>query len=209
MPGIVNSLNSVEANIHTYVAALDDFPALAGRMKQHPAWYAIKNENGEWLFGPSKFIGYQNASAENYLSSYSRKDGTETEPVLRQWFVAVDENSALGRDLRAAFTAFAQRYGKEPNARWRVSVSAAHLQSSPRPSMSDLSERIALNPDICGGRAHIRGTRVRVTDIMAALAHGETIEEILEDFPYLSEPDIRAALQYAASTVDHLVLTAA
>jgi uncharacterized protein (DUF433 family) len=58
--------------------------------------------------------------------------------------------------------------------------------------------RIAFDPQICGGRPHIRGTRIRVSDIVSALAEGDTIDELLEEFPYLAAEDISAALRYAA-----------
>jgi uncharacterized protein (DUF433 family) len=80
----------------------------------------------------------------------------------------------------------------------------ANTQSAP-----EISDRIAFDPHVCGGRPHIRGTRVRVSDILGALAQGESVPDILADFPYLDEEDVRAALQYAAGSVDHLVLTAA
>ena len=65
--------------------------------------------------------------------------------------------------------------------------------------------RIAYDPEICGGRPRIAGTRVRVSDIVMALAEGASVSEILQDFPYLSTEDISAALNYAAQTVDHCV----
>lgn len=70
-------------------------------------------------------------------------------------------------------------------------------------------ERISIDPAICGGRATIAGTRLRVTDILEMLAGGATSAEILGDFPYLHEPDIRAALAYAAAQADHPVVLAA
>ena len=66
-----------------------------------------------------------------------------------------------------------------------------------------IAERIAFDPEICGGRPRIAGTRVRVSDIIAALAEGTSTNEILEDYPYLSSDDISAALGYAAKAVDH------
>lgn len=76
-------------------------------------------------------------------------------------------------------------------------------------SSEDLSSRIVFDAGICGGRPRIRGTRVRVSDIVGALAAGDSIAELLEDFPYLAEADIYAALAYAAKAVDHRVLSAA
>lgn len=58
--------------------------------------------------------------------------------------------------------------------------------------------RIAVDPAICGGRPTVAGTRMRVSDVLEALACGVSEAEILEDFPYLSIEDIRACLAYAA-----------
>lgn len=69
--------------------------------------------------------------------------------------------------------------------------------------------RIAIDPAVCGGRAIIAGTRVRVSDILEMLAGGASEAEILADFPYLSLEDIRAALIYAAAQTDHPVALAA
>lgn len=69
--------------------------------------------------------------------------------------------------------------------------------------------RITTNPDVCGGRPCIRGTRVRVKDVLDLLAAGATREEILADHPYLEEGDITAALEFASQFLDHTVLRAA
>lgn len=58
--------------------------------------------------------------------------------------------------------------------------------------------RITMNPEIMGGKPCIRGLRVTVGMIMESLAAGRTIEQLLADFPYLEEPDIRDALAFAA-----------
>ena len=49
-----------------------------------------------------------------------------------------------------------------------------------------------------GGKPCIRGMRITVYDVFEYLASGMTKEQILADFPYLTEEDIRACLQYAA-----------
>jgi uncharacterized protein (DUF433 family) len=71
------------------------------------------------------------------------------------------------------------------------------------------SGRITVNPEICGGRPTIRGLRMRVQDVLNLLAAGATREEILEDYPYLEDDDITAALDYAARAVDHRIIAAA
>jgi uncharacterized protein (DUF433 family) len=64
--------------------------------------------------------------------------------------------------------------------------------------MSNLLERITLNPEIRSGKPVIRGTRITVSDILEYLADGMSEAEILEDFPDLQTEDISAALTFAA-----------
>ncbi len=57
---------------------------------------------------------------------------------------------------------------------------------------------ITIEPGKRGGRPCIRGMRISVYDVLSYLAAGMTVQEILGDFPYLTEPDINACLSYAA-----------
>lgn len=205
---VVTSIKDASANIASYASAAHQNSELAARLSKHPSWYAVKDAAAHWIFGPSKFVGYHGMTVEDYLSGYDRKDGRETEPALLKLFTPVDPDSALGVELRDAFTRFAANLGKAPNARWRVSVTPEE-HSSRASFRPDLSERIDFHPEICGGRPRIKGTRVRVSDIIAALGAGERIPDILENFPYLAEADIYAALEYAANAVDHRILRAA
>ena len=59
-------------------------------------------------------------------------------------------------------------------------------------------KRITMNPAVMGGKPCIRGMRVTVGMIVEAMAAGRTVDQILADFPYLEEPDIREALGFAA-----------
>jgi uncharacterized protein (DUF433 family) len=59
-------------------------------------------------------------------------------------------------------------------------------------------ERITFDPKIMGGRACIRGMRISVSVIVSQIAHGASIEEILEGYPDLEREDVQAALEYAA-----------
>ena len=72
--------------------------------------------------------------------------------------------------------------------------------------MATTVDRITVDPEICGGRPCIRGLRVRVKDILEMLAGGSTRAEILDDFPYLEDGDITAALEFAARAVDYPTL---
>lgn len=59
-------------------------------------------------------------------------------------------------------------------------------------------ERISVDPDICHGKACIKGTRIMVSVVLDNLAAGETVERILNNYPTLTREGIQAALQYAA-----------
>jgi uncharacterized protein (DUF433 family) len=71
-----------------------------------------------------------------------------------------------------------------------------------------LLERISIDPGIVHGRPAVRGTRVRVTDVLSQLAAGADEAEILADYPYLTSEDIRACLAYAAAQADHTIVIA-
>ena len=62
--------------------------------------------------------------------------------------------------------------------------------------------RINHDMSIMGGKACIKGTRVTVGMILTQISEGKTPETLLDEYPYLSQPDIAQALQYAAWTVD-------
>ena len=64
------------------------------------------------------------------------------------------------------------------------------------------SGRVDIDPAICGGRPRIRGTRVRVSDILRMMASGVSTAELLADYPYLSDADVRAALSWGAAATD-------
>jgi uncharacterized protein (DUF433 family) len=62
----------------------------------------------------------------------------------------------------------------------------------------DLLERISVNPNICHGKACIKGTRIMVSVILDNLAAGMTKKEILKSYPTLTREDINATLAYAS-----------
>ena len=68
--------------------------------------------------------------------------------------------------------------------------------------MSEL-HRITVDAGQLGGRPCIRGTRMRVRDVLDLLAGGAGREEILADYPYLESGDIVAVLEFAARQGDH------
>ena len=63
-------------------------------------------------------------------------------------------------------------------------------------------ERITLNPKIMVGKPIIRGTRLTVQYILNLLAHGASIDEILQEYKGLTKEDILACLLYASETLE-------
>ena len=72
--------------------------------------------------------------------------------------------------------------------------------------MTNLSDRITINPEQCGERPCIRGMRIRVADILDLYAAGLSAQEILDEMPELD--DLKAALKYAAQHFDHPIVAA-
>ena len=62
--------------------------------------------------------------------------------------------------------------------------------------------RFARDPRVRGGETVIKGTRVTLRTVLASVAEGATVEEILADFPSLSEEDVRAAIAFAAASAE-------
>ena len=61
-------------------------------------------------------------------------------------------------------------------------------------------ERIVRDPRVVGGEPVLKGTRVTLRTVLASLAEGATVADILADFPTLSEEDVRAAIAFAAAS---------
>jgi uncharacterized protein (DUF433 family) len=61
---------------------------------------------------------------------------------------------------------------------------------------------IVRDPTICEGEPVVRGTRVTVRTVLASLAEGMSIEEILRDFPTLDETAVRAVIAFAAASAE-------
>jgi len=74
--------------------------------------------------------------------------------------------------------------------------------------MTELAERITVDPEQCGGRPCIRGMRIRVSDVIDLLANGLTPEQVLDELPDLELEDIQAALKFASRRLDHPVVAA-
>jgi uncharacterized protein (DUF433 family) len=68
--------------------------------------------------------------------------------------------------------------------------------------MEYITDRITLSPDLCNGKPTIRGLRITVKTILEFLSVGESIEEILKQYPDLVKKDIEACLKFASGLMD-------
>ena len=97
----------------------DDVNVLVDTLSHFRAWYAMEYE-GDWIFGPSKFIGYENMDVAIYENNNHVMDGRQTELVLGQWFEPV--KSDLQEELETALHDFLSNFGKRPSKLARISV---------------------------------------------------------------------------------------
>ena len=85
---------------------------------------------------------------------------------------------------------------------WMSSRLSKEHQNSIIVNNEELLERITINPKIMVGKPVIRGTRLTVEYILGLLAHGISMEAILEEYPGLAKDDIYACLFFASKSLE-------
>jgi hypothetical protein len=123
MAGIVSSPDEAVQNIGRFERELKASATLQDRLPFARAWYAVRDDDGEWHFGPSKFIGYRGLSAEDYVSEALELDGRRTERQLGQWFTQLSPQDPLYRELNKRLGDFLDTYGKAASKLARINVS--------------------------------------------------------------------------------------
>ncbi len=68
-----------------------------------------------------------------------------------------------------------------------------------------MDSRLQIDPTVCHGKPVIRDTRVLVSTILGALSGGDSVEDVLQDFPSITADDIAAALAFASRLSDYQV----
>lgn len=66
-----------------------------------------------------------------------------------------------------------------------------------------MSERIEIHPDVCNGRPVVRGTRIAVKTVLEFMAAGDSVDDVLEEYPALTREDVHACLAYASGMMDN------
>ena len=72
--------------------------------------------------------------------------------------------------------------------------------NGPADSSKAYEERIIRDKGICGGEPVFKGTRVTLRTVLSSLADGDSVAEILADFPSLKPEDVQAAIAFAAAS---------
>lgn len=72
--------------------------------------------------------------------------------------------------------------------------------------MNALLDRISIDPEVCGGKPCIKGTRIWVALVLDFLADGMTEEELLTEYPQLTHLDVLAAIAYGAEMARQRIL---
>jgi len=121
MAKIVSTPEGALRNISRFQDQLASSSVLQDRLAYARAWYADRDDNGYWRFGPSKFIGYQNMTAEAY-SNGCGLDGRVTERQLGNWFVEVPKSDPLYGELEEGLRGVLDEYGKVPSSLLRINV---------------------------------------------------------------------------------------
>jgi uncharacterized protein (DUF433 family) len=74
------------------------------------------------------------------------------------------------------------------------------------PGMNALLDRIIIDPEVCGGKPCVRGTRIWVSLVLDFLADGMTEAELLAEYPQLVHEDVLAAIAYGAEAARERVI---
>jgi uncharacterized protein (DUF433 family) len=70
-----------------------------------------------------------------------------------------------------------------------------------------MEERIVIDPTICGGRPTIRGTRITAHTVLEFLGAGDSVEDVLDEYPTLTREDVLACLRYSSQLMaNHFTL---
>ena len=146
---LVTSVAQVIQTIQRYNQNAGD---LADLMPYVRSWYALRTK-GSLLFGPSKFIGYQDMTANEYRgSAYNSEkhgrvqndgfvlDGRVTEGVLRRWSELVEEGHPQYESVHTALNEFCARYGKKPNDLARISI----IHSEPSEARASFADELVV-----------------------------------------------------------------
>jgi hypothetical protein len=133
MATLISSVSTLKARIREYQ---EQAQRMQTRMSHTRAWYALKTNKG-WIFGPSKFVGYEDMDAKQYLEQErGTLDGRITEGVLQRWADLIEEGRPEYAELHHALNEFCARFGKKPSKLARISL-VTNGDAAAQPSYQD------------------------------------------------------------------------
>lgn len=123
---LVSNLDQVISNHAAYQDAMRSGHEIGPLIDVIPyihSWIARRDPStGEWLFAPSKFVGYVGMTRDIYGHRFAEMDGRLTEKALAGWMHVVHEGDTDYEAAHEALYEFCARFGKKPNSRCRISV---------------------------------------------------------------------------------------
>lgn len=124
---LVHSVDDAKANIERFNRIINGGSGrerLIKLLSHVQAWYAVEKD-GAFEFGPSKFIGYKDMTADLYADetgSTGRLDGRVTEKKLSAWATQIVQDDPRYEQAHRSLSQFCAKYGAFPNARARISI---------------------------------------------------------------------------------------
>ena len=123
---LVQNVAAAIANISRFNGAIHagNHPEIVKIIPHAQAWY-VTERDGEFLFGPSKFIGYADMTPETYAAESGvngRLDGRVTEKKLGPWAQLITSDHPRYEAFHTALSEFCAGYGVFPNKRARISL---------------------------------------------------------------------------------------
>ncbi len=117
---LINNIEQAKNNIWQFQIEMESPEQMVDLLGAFKAWYAIPDDKGDILFAPSKFIGYQDLTAQTYREAARETNGRDTEAVLSRWFKQPE--GACEQVLIQELAKWLGRFGKKPNKSVRVST---------------------------------------------------------------------------------------
>lgn len=130
MSHLVTEISQALTAIQNFQTEVASSTSLQDRLGYARSWYFIKNGD-DYIYAPSKWVGYVGMTAEVYVSTSKEIDGRKTEEVLGQWYDEVSASSRAYSFHIEKLKAFLGQYGKSPSSAVRFNVLAIDLDNSP------------------------------------------------------------------------------
>ena len=123
---VIKNIKHFNKEIQSYKSSKNDkaLITLVNNIPHYRAWYCFfDKKTKQYLFAPSKYIGYVNMDAVKYHKDNRKTlDGRKTESKLASWYEEVTKASPLYDELCKKLKEFAQLYDKTPNSLFRINI---------------------------------------------------------------------------------------